>query len=74
MWSRERGTTTAKILSVNFEKVKKQYLSDICSMVIMEDISEEVINWDQTDWTFAEKGPSELKLLVWMTSVRLLCC
>ena len=31
---KRKGTTTAKILPANFEKVKKQYLSDICSMVV----------------------------------------
>ena len=27
---KRKGTTTAKILPANFEKIKKQYLSDIC--------------------------------------------
>lgn len=68
---KRKGTTAAKILPTDFEKVKKQYLSDICSMVIMEDIPEDlVINWDQTglkyvpvsDWTFAEKGSKRVEI------------
>lgn len=62
---KRKGTTAVKILPTTFEKVKKQFLSDICSMVVMEDIPEDlIINWDQTglkyvpvsDWTFAERG------------------
>ena len=61
---REKGDNHSQILPANFEKVKKQCLSDICSMVVMEDIPEGLImNWDQTglkyvpvaDSTFAEK-------------------
>ena len=68
---KRKGTTSVKILPTDFEKVKKQYLSDICSMVVMEDIPEDlIINWDQTglkyvpvsDWTFAEKGSKRVEI------------
>ena len=62
---KRKGTTAVKVLPCNFEKLKKQFLSDVCSTVIMEDIPEElIINWDQTglkyvpvsNWTFADNG------------------
>ena len=69
---KRKGTTTAKILPTDFEKVKKQYLSDICFMLIMGDIPEDlIINWDQTglkyvpvsDWIFAEKGFKRVEIV-----------
>ena len=46
---KRKGTTAVKVLPSNFEKLKKQFLSDVCSTVIMEDIPEElIVNWDQT--------------------------
>ena len=66
-----KGMTAVKILPTDFGKVKKHFLSDICSMVIMEDIPEElIINWDQTglksvpvsDWTFAERGSKQVEI------------
>ena len=62
---KRKGTTKIKVLPSDFEKLKKQFLSDIRSIVAMEDIPKElIINWDQTgmkyvpvsNWTFEEKG------------------
>jgi len=62
---KRKGTTAVKVLPSNFEKLKKQFLSDVHSTVVMEDILVElIINWDQTslkyvpvsNYTFADKG------------------
>ena len=39
-WKR---TTAVKVLPSDFEKLKKQFLSDVYSTVVMEDIPEELI-------------------------------
>ena len=68
---KRKGTTTVKVLASNFEKLKKQFLSHVCSTVVMEDIPKElIINWDQTglkyvqvsNWTFANKGSKQVKI------------
>ena len=68
---KSKGTTVVKVLPSNFEKLKKQFLSDVCSTVVMEDIAEElIINWDQTglkyvlvsNWIFADKGSKQVEI------------
>ena len=68
---KRKGTTAVKVLPSNFEKLKKQFLSDVCSTVVMEEIPEElIINWDQTglkyvpvsNWTFADKGSKRVEI------------
>ena len=68
---KRKGTTAVKVLPSNFEKLKKQFLSDVCSTVVMEDIPEElIVNWDQTglkyvpvsNWTFADKGSKRVEI------------
>ena len=46
---KRQGTTTtkAKVMPSDFERIKKQFLSYVWSIVIMEDIPVELINWDQ---------------------------
>ena len=69
---KRKGTTTVKVLPSNFEKLKKQFLSDVCTTVVMEEIPEElIINWDQTslkylpvsNWAFADKGSKRVEIL-----------
>ena len=44
-----KGSTAVKVLPSNFEKLKKQFLSDVCSTIVIEDIPEKlIINWDQS--------------------------
>ena len=68
---KRKRTTAIKVLFSNFEKLKKQFLSDVCSTVVMEDIPEKlIINWDQTglkyvpvsNWRFADKGSKRVEI------------
>ena len=68
---KRKGTTTVKVLPSDFEKLEKQFLSDIRSIVAMEDIPKQlIINWDQTgmkyvpvsNWTFEEKGTKRVEI------------
>ena len=82
---KRKGTTTIKVLPSNFEKLKKQFLSDVCTTVVMEEIPEElIINWDQTslkylpvsNWALQIKGLSGLKYCSWtgqQTSIDCTC-
>jgi hypothetical protein len=62
---KRRGSTKVHIKDEEFERVKKAFLNDIRTCVIMEDIpSSLIINWDQTaisivpgsQWTMAPSG------------------
>ena len=64
---KRKDTTGVKVLPSNFEKLKKQFLSDVCS-IVMEEIPEQlIINWDQTDSKYVQiihlltKGQSVLR-------------
>ena len=68
---KQKGTTKVKVFPSNFEKLKKQFLSDIRSTVAMEDIPKQlIINWDQTgmkyvpvsNWTFEKKGSKRVEI------------
>ena len=65
---KRKGTTKAKVLPSDFEKVKRQFLFDVRTIVAMESIPKElIINWDQTgmkyvpvsDWTLKRREPRE---------------
>jgi len=64
----------------DFEQLKIQFLADIQTIVMMEDIPAElVINWDQSMCMFLighlkKKARKGLRLLVLMTKSRLLSC
>ena len=46
---KRKGTTKAKVTVSNFDAMKEQFLLDVKSVVLMEEIPEPlVINWDQT--------------------------
>ena len=63
---KQHGTTKAKVDPTDFEELKKQYLADIRTKVIMEDI-----NWDHTglkyvlvsNWTMEVKGTKWVKIV-----------
>ena len=64
-FTKHRANSKPKILPANFEEIKSHFLSDIQSVVVMEDIpSQLVINWDHTateivasgEWTMEKKG------------------
>ena len=68
---KQKGTTEAKVLPSNFEKLKGQFLSDIHTIVAMGSIPKKlIINWDQTgmkcvavsNWIFEEKGAKWVKI------------
>ena len=69
---KRQGTTKAKVMPSDFEQLKVQFLSDIRTMVMMEDIPGElIINWDQAglkyvpvpDWTFEQKGAKRVEIV-----------
>ena len=68
---KRKGTTKAKVMPADFDKLKAQFLSDIRIIVSMEDIPAELrINWDQSswkyvptsNWTFKEKGIKRIEI------------
>ena len=67
-----QGTTKVKVMPSDFEQLKAQFLSDIRTMVMMEDIPAQlIINWNQAglkyvpvpDWTFEEKGSKRVEIV-----------
>ena len=68
---KRKGMTKVKVLPSDFEKVKRQFLFDVHTIVAMESIPKElIIDWDQTgmkyvpvsDWTFEEKGTKRVEI------------
>ena len=68
---KRKGTTKAKVMPADFEKLKTQFLSDVRTIVSMEDIPAEfIINWDQSslkyvptsNWTFKVKGMKKIEI------------
>lgn len=68
---KRKGSTKAKMMPADFDKLKAQFLSDIRTIVSMEDIPAElIINWDQSslkyvptsNWTFEEKGMKRIEI------------
>ena len=70
-FTKRRASSKSKILLQNFEVIKQQYLNDIKSVVVMEDIPTGlIINWDQTAmkivpssaWTMEKKGTKRVEI------------
>ena len=68
---KRRGTTKCSISAENFESLREEYLNNISTTVIMEDIPPEmVLNWDQTglriipskSWTMEKRGSHRVEL------------
>ena len=70
-FSKRRANSKSKVLPDDFAQLKEQFLIDIKSVIVMEEIPADlVINWDQTamkivlscSWTMEKNGePSVLK-------------
>ena len=70
-FTKRRGNSKSKLAVDNFENVKEQYLTDIRSVVKMEDIPDALIlNWDQTamkivpstTWTMERRGTKRVEI------------
>ena len=70
-FSKRRANSKAKIFPDNFDHNREQYLIDIKSVVIMEEIPHElIINWDQTplkiapssNWTMEKRGTKRVEI------------
>ena len=70
-FTKRRANSKAKVLPSNFEEIKEQFLMDIKSLVVMEDIPKELlINWDQTamkivpssSWTMEKRGTKRVEI------------
>ena len=68
---KRRGTTKCKISVENFESLRDEYLDNISTTAVMEDIPPEmVLNWDQTginiipsrSWTMKKRGSRRVEL------------
>ena len=68
---RKATTAKSKQTPAAFEKLKQKFLSDVASIVDMEDIPPELIlNWDQTginlvpasSWTMDKKGSKRVEI------------
>ena len=68
---KRRGTTKCKISVENFESLRDEYLDNISTTAVMEDIPlDMVLNWDQTginiipsrSWTMKKRGSRRVEL------------
>ena len=69
---KRRGTTKAKVVPSDFQALEAQFLRDIRSIVIFENIPAKLIlNWDHTglnyvpssSWTLVEKGAQKVPIV-----------
>ena len=70
-FTKRRANSKSKVLPANFSAIKEQFLLDIRGLVVMEDISKDlVINWDQTSmkivpsssWTMEKRGTKRVEI------------
>jgi len=70
-FTKRRANSKAKITPQNFEEIKRLFLIEIKSVVVMEEIPPElVINWDHTamkivpssNWTMEKKGTKRVEI------------
>ena len=68
---KRKGTTKSKVSVADFDAVKEQFLLDVKSVVLMEEIPHSlIINWDQTgvhyvpvsDWTMEKRGSKRIEI------------
>ena len=64
-FTKRRANSKSKILPDNFEEIKEQFLTDVQSVIDMEEVPPSlVLNWDHTamkivpssQWTMKKKG------------------
>ena len=70
-YTKRRANSKSKVLPQDFKDIKEQYLFDVKSIVLMEDISQEMIlNWDQVGmkivpssaWTMEKSGTKRVEI------------
>ena len=70
-FTKRRANSKSKVLPTNFDEFKEQFLLDIRSLVVMEDIPKDLlINWDQTamkivpssSWTMEKYGIKRVEI------------
>ena len=70
-FSKRKTTTKSTLSHYDFDKVRKIYLNDVSSIVVMEEIPPSlIINWDQTgthfvpvsQWTMDVKGAHRVEI------------
>ena len=70
-FSKKRANSKTKILSIDFDCIKKQYLLDIEAVTSLEEIPAQlVLNWDQTalkiapssNWIMEKHGPKHVEI------------
>ena len=70
-FSKKRANSKTKILSIDFDCIKKQYLLDIEAVTSLEEIHAQlVLNWDQTalkiapssNWIMEKCGPKHVEI------------
>ena len=70
-FTKRRANSKSKVLPSNFDDIKEQFLLDIRSVVVMEDIPKQLlINWDQTamkivpssSWTMEKRGTKRVEI------------
>ena len=68
---KRRANSKSKILPDNFEEIKEQFLTDVQSVIDMEEVPPSlVINWDHTamkivpssQWTMEKKGTKRVEI------------
>lgn len=68
---KRKATTKAKLNPKDFEEIKELFLLDVCNVVKMDEICDEmIVNWDQTgincpsiSWTMAPEGSKRVELI-----------
>ena len=70
-FTKRRANSKSKVLPSNFDEIKEQFLLDIRSLVVMEDIPKELlINWNQTamkivpssSWMMEKRGTKRVEI------------
>ena len=70
-YTKRRANSKSKVLPQDFKDIKEQYLFDVKSIVLMEDIPQEMIlNWDQVGmkivpssaWTMEKSGTKRVEI------------
>ena len=70
-FTKRRANSKSKILPHNFEEIKEQFLTDVQSVIYMEEVPPSlVLNWDHTamkivpssQWTMEKKGIKRVEI------------
>ena len=70
-FTKRKANSKSKVMPTNFDEIKEQFLLDIKSIVVMEDIPKDIlINWDQaamkivssSAWTMERCGTKHVEI------------